>query len=293
MLDYHLHLWEHGRQPANVTAERLAAYWERAQQAGVTEIAVTEHSSRFVEISDAVGRFWEDDPDSPAAFHDPFARAWDEEGKISLDTYVEAALEAKRAGVPIVLGLEVDLFEGKMDRVASVLDHYPFDVLLGSVHWLGAWCYDDPDLSPAYEREWNVRGIERAWDEYSRGIEEIAASGAIDVLAHADYIKTSGHPRPAIPDEFYDRIAEAAASSGIATEVSSSAYEYVDEPYPAPPLLARFRDRGVPVTTASDAHDLPDVAHRADDLRKVLDDAGYTELVGFRERRPHPHPISR
>ncbi len=116
---------------------------------------------------------------------------------------------------------------------------------------------------------------------------EVAASGAVDVLAHPDLVKVADR-RPATPDEFHDRIAEAAASSGIAAEVSSAGWRKpCREAYPAPPLLAKFRSRGVPVTTASDAHSLDLVAHRAADLRPLLADAGYTELVGFTGRRPH------
>jgi hypothetical protein len=51
-------------------------------------------------------------------------------------------------------------------------------------------------------------------------------------------------------------------------------------------LLAKFRSRGVPVTTASDAHRLDDVAWRAADLRPLLEQAGYTELVAFDRRKP-------
>jgi histidinol-phosphatase (PHP family) len=74
----------------------------------------------------------------------------------------------------------------------------------------------------------------------------------------------------------------------MAAEVSSAGWRKpVGEVYPAPPLLQRFVDRGVPLTTASDAHSLPDVAYRAGDLRSLLDQVGVTELRGFRERRPH------
>jgi hypothetical protein len=45
--------------------------------------------------------------------------------------------------------------------------------------------------------------------------------------------------------------------------------------------------QGVPLTTASDAHTLPDVAERADDLRTLLTDAGVSTLRGFRKREPH------
>jgi len=60
---------------------------------------------------------------------------------------------------------------------------------------------------------------------------------------------------PAVPDELYERIAEAAVRSGMAAELSSAGWRKpVGEEYPAPPLLKRFVDRGVPLTTASDAH---------------------------------------
>ena len=67
MLDYHLHLWAHGTKARGPRLEELAAYCERAQQQGVTEIALTEHLFRFAQ-ADPVGRgFWDDPPDGPGA----------------------------------------------------------------------------------------------------------------------------------------------------------------------------------------------------------------------------------
>ena len=186
-----------------------------------------------------------------------------------LDAYVACAQEAKAAGLPIVIGLEVDYYEGRMDDVAGLLAGYPFDVLLGSVHWVGAWRFDDLD-DPASMAEWSVREVDACWDAYTEALEELAASGVCDVLAHPDLIKVAGHA-PAAPDEWWDRIAEAAASSGMAAEVSSAGWRKpVGEQYPAAGLLERFVARGVPLTTASDAHRLEHVADRADDLRAVL-----------------------
>ena len=100
-----------------------------------------------------------------------------------------------------------------------------------------------------------------------------------DVFAHPDLVKIAGRV-PAVPDEFYDRITEAAVRSGMAAELSSAGWRKpVGEEYPAPPLLERFVRAGVPLTTASDAHTLPDVADRADDLRGLL-----------LRRRGHPPP---
>jgi histidinol-phosphatase (PHP family) len=74
----------------------------------------------------------------------------------------------------------------------------------------------------------------------------------------------------------------------MAAELSSAGWRKpVGEEYPAPPLLTRFVDRGVPLTTASDAHSLPDVADRAGDLRALLLGAGVGSLQGYRARQPH------
>jgi histidinol-phosphatase (PHP family) len=288
VLDYHLHLWPHGTPSSQPTLDELAAYCERAAAAGVGEIALTEHLFRFRQADAVLAGFWEDDRDP--ALRNQLSTYWRSHAHADLDAYVEAVLEAKAAGLPVVLGLEVDHYAGRMDTVAALLDGYPFDVLLGSVHWVGAWGFDQIG-DPVVDAEWDRRSIESVWDGYTDALEELAASGVCDVLAHPDLPKIGGR-RPAVPDEWYDRMAEAAAASGMAAEVSSAGWRKpVAEAYPAPALLARFRKAGVSATTASDAHGLPDVAGRADDLRVLLADAGYDSLTAFRARRPEQVPV--
>lgn len=289
MLDYHLHLWPHGERAAAPTLDQLAAYCDKSAAAGVTEIALTEHLFRFVQADGALGGFWEDEPNR--ALRDGMAAYWQQHATADLDVYVEEVLAAKAAGLPVVLGLEVDYYAGRMDRVAALLAGYPFDVLLGSVHWIGAWGFDRYE-DPVMEAEWDVRAIDDVWDSYTESLEELAASGVCDVLAHPDLCKVTGR-MPLVPDEFYDRMAEAAASSGMAAEVSSAGWRKpVAEAYPAPALLQRFHSHGVPVTTASDAHRLPDVADRVGDLRSLLAGAGYDTITAYRARRPHAVPLA-
>jgi histidinol-phosphatase (PHP family) len=284
VLDYHLHLWPHGRPSAAPTLDELAAYCEHAQAHGVSEIALTEHLFRFAQADSVLGGFWAHDPNP--ALREAMAAYWDDHARADLDAYVAAVLAAKAAGLPVVLGLEVDYYPGRMDKVQRLLEGYPFDVLLGSVHWLGAWGFDDFE-HPVVAAEWDNRTIERVWDDYTTALEELAGSEAVDVLAHPDLCKVTGR-RPSTPEEFWDRMAEAAARTGLAAEVSSAGWRKpAGEEYPAPPLLARFRAHGVPVTTASDAHDATTVAHRSADLRAVLEAAGYDALQAYRARRPH------
>ena len=288
MLDYHLHLWPHGTAASQPTLDELAEYCETAARAGVDEIALTEHLFRFRQADAILAGFWDEDPNPE--LRASLAAYWKDHAHADLDAYVAAVVEAKAAGLPVVLGLEVDHYAGRMDKVASVLDRYPFDVLLGSVHWVGAWGFDQLG-DPVVDAEWDARSIESVWDAYTDALEELAASGVCDVLAHPDLVKISGR-RPSVPDEWYDRMAEAAASSGMAAELSSAGWRKpVAEAYPAPALLSRFRKAGVPATTASDSHGLGDVASRSSDLRALLADAGYETLTAFRGRRPEQVPV--
>ena len=290
MLDYHLHLWPHHEHDTPLRVEQLADYCAQAEAAGVTELALTEHLFRFRQAEALLGGFWNDERISPA-LAESMAEYWKFHATVDLDAYVACAQEAKDAGLPLVIGLEVDFYEGQMDTVASLLDGYPFDVLLGSVHWVGGWRFDDLD-DPVSMAEWSAREVDDCWDAYTYAMEELAASGACDVLAHPDVIKAAGYV-PDAPAEWWDRLAEAAVGSGMAAELSSSGWRKpVDEQYPALGLLERFVARGVPLTTASDAHHLDHVAHRADDMRTLLGSVGVGALQGYRERRPHVVPVA-
>ncbi|MDP8976000.1 MAG: histidinol-phosphatase [Actinomycetota bacterium] len=283
MLDYHLHLWQHGKPATNVSVEQLESYCEQAASLGITEIALTEHLFRFAQADAVLAGFWDDDPN--ASLRAAMAAYWEQHASADLDAYVETVQAAKAAGLNLVLGLEVDHYAGRMDKVAALLDGYPFDFLLGSVHWLGAWGFDNYE-DAVMNAEWDARGVEEVWDRYLSALEELADSAVCDVLAHPDLAKVTGR-RPAVLGEYHDRIAEAVSVSGMTAEVSSAGWRKpVAEAYPDPALLVRLAAASVPVTTASDAHQLAEVGAGVNDLRPLLADAGYQSVTAYRARRP-------
>ena len=71
---------------------------------------------------------------------------------LSLEKYIEVILEAKEAGLPVLLGLEVDFFPESIDAVLDFIAPYPWDVLLGSVHWIDGWWFDRPHSEYEWER---------------------------------------------------------------------------------------------------------------------------------------------
>lgn len=284
MLDYHLHLWPHGQRDKSPTIDELARYCEAAQKNGVQEIAVTEHLFRFRQVDAFLGGFFNQYPDSPV--RSIMEHYWSEHARADLDTYVDVALEAKSAGLPVVLGMEVDYYPGRMHQVSDFLAGYPFDVLLGSIHWLEAWPFDHIS-DPVIMAEWDTYGIENAWEGYTRSLEELADSRAVDVLAHPDLVKVAGH-FPRVPQEFYDRMAEAARDCKLSAEVSSAGWRKpVGQAYPDPYLLGKFFEYGVPITTASDSHGLADVAYRAEEIKAYVSSMGYRSLSGFKGRKSY------
>ena len=165
MLDYHLHLWPHSERATPLDLDQIAGYCEKARAAGVEEVALTEHLFRFRQADALLGGFWKDSR-VPAGLASSMADYWDFHATADLDAYVTCAQEAKDAGLPVVIGLEVDYYEGRMDRVAGLLAGYPFDVLLGSVHWLGAWRFDDLG-DPVSMAEWPAREVDACWETYT------------------------------------------------------------------------------------------------------------------------------
>ena len=290
MLDYHLHLWPHG-QDGPYRAEAVRAYAEAAAAVGVEEICITEHLFRFRQADRLLHGWWGADPDG--RLREQTAAYWAEHATGDLEEYVEAVRGAAAAGapIPVRLGLEVDYYPGRMDEVTELLSGWPFDLLLGSVHWLGAWGFDQLG-EPVVDQQWATRDVEAVWDAYVAAIEELAATRTADVLAHPDLAKVAGIVPAGDLAPWWDRLAKAAAGNGVAAEVSSAGWRKpAAEAYPAPALLARFHRAGVPLTTASDAHELSRVADGTGRLRAVLAEAGVTELCGFERRRPSPRAV--
>ena len=88
MLDYHLHLWPHSEHETPLRPEQLAEYCARAQAAGVTELAVTEHLFRFRQADALLGGFWNDER-VPPALAESMAEYWEFHATADLDAYVE------------------------------------------------------------------------------------------------------------------------------------------------------------------------------------------------------------
>jgi histidinol-phosphatase (PHP family) len=163
-------------------------------------------------------------------------------------------------------------------------------VVLGSVHWVGAWGIDSGTV--INQAEWSIRDTDEAFAGYSMLLREVAASGLCDVLAHPDLPKLFGH-RPSSFTPLHDTIVGSAAGAGIAIELSSAGWnKTVAEQYPAVAVLERARAARLAITLASDAHTPDRVGERFDDLAAIARRAGYREFVSYEARRARAHALA-
>lgn len=291
MSDYHLHLHPHepagtGPPPGEYPPGLIESYFEAAAERGVEELGFTEHLYRCVESEKALGEFWEAEPNRELADHTrDFVEA---DRNLSLEAYVEAVLRARDIGLDVRLGLEIDFFPETIDAVLDLIEPYPWDFLIGSVHWLGGWAIDSFGSSIEFER----RGVDRAWEDYFAVEAELAASGAVDVLAHVDLPKKYGFRPVAEPTELYRAVIDGAVSSGTAVEVSSQGLRKpAAEVYPSPVFLRMFFESGVPITLASDAHIPEDAAWGHSQVVEAARSVGYTTRLEFSQRRSREVPL--
>ncbi|HST24355.1 MAG TPA: histidinol-phosphatase [Gaiellaceae bacterium] len=270
IVDYHMHLRrpETDREEVDHSAGAIERYLETAAARGVDEIGFTEHVYYFRQTWDV----WTLDYQFERCVYD-------------LDRYCDVVLEAKRQGLPVKLGLEVDFVGERQEQLTEAIAGYPWDFLLGSVHWIDGLAVDqEPGL-------WGLHSDEEVWRRYVAAVTELAATGSVDVLAHLDLAKIFRKlPEPAVLAELHEQLADAAR--GLAVEISTNGlYKPVGELYPDPALLRACVGRGIPITIASDAHVPANVGRDFDRAIELARGAGCETVTVFEGRVRRQEPL--
>lgn len=282
-VDSHVHLQPHGEKPP-VDRARLDAYVHAARANGVDAIAITEHLFRFHEAYDLLAGWWDSDPSPDLAA--TVKRYWDDHVNLRLPEYVGLIERAKADGLPVLLGLEMDWIPGRADDLRRLLAPYDWDIVLGSVHWIGAFGFDIEESID----EWERRDVDSVFREYAQLIAELAESGLVDVLAHPDLPKLFGH-RPNDVQSFQSRLVAAAVRGGCAVEINTNGLRKPGGIYPAASLLRAAHEAGLAATLASDAHAPDRVGEGFDIATEHALRAGYKEFSFFSQRRRRSRPL--
>ena len=195
------------------------------------------------------------------------------------ETSVLVAKEKYKEKIEILLAYEVDYLEGHMDeRVLNA----KVDYLIGSVHFIDKWGFDNPEFIGRYEDE----NIDDIWQKYFDTIESMAQSKLFDVVGHLDLIKVFKFmPKKSILDIAKNALS-AIKDSDMVLEINMAGYRKpVKEAYPSHELLAEAFRLNIPITFSSDAHAPEQVSLYAKEIVQLAKDVGYTQCATFKERK--------
>jgi len=258
--DYHMHT-----PRCNHATGSVIEYAQAAVDAGLTEIGMSDHSPM------------------PGGFD----KAWRMD-RSELDNYlqeVEQARDTFSDRLTIRVGLEADFHPGTESYVEEMIAAYNWDYVIGSVHYIGDWGFDNPDCIHI----WDTWRIEEAYVAYFDLVADSAATGMFDIIGHPDLIKKFGHRASA--DSLDVQQAEAAMlqavlQSGAALEISSAGLRKpVAEIYPHRRIISRAAELGIPFAFGSDAHAPVEVGHGMTQCLTELTSLGVDQVATFRQRQ--------
>lgn len=263
LADYHIHT----RRCGHATGAP-GAYVAAARAAGLREIGFADH----------IPLYW-----LPEAERDPGLAMREEE----LAEYVAevARLREENPDLTIRLGIEADFVPGQTEKLAAALLKFPFDYVIGAVHYIDGWGFDHPDKLAGY----GVRDIRAIYNDYFGLLQEAARSGLFDILAHPDLVKKFGYRPEGDLRPWYEETAAVFAACGVCVEVNTAGLRApAGEIYPALDFLKACREHNVPATAGSDAHAPAQVGYAWEQALEWLQAAGYREAAVFEKRRRRP-----
>lgn len=218
--DYHTH--PQGHRVQRYTQTLLQPWADSARSLGLTDITFTDHDRYHAGIDfDEIDRLREKNP----------------------DLQIRAGIELDNDPIHSQVGR--NWIEKHWDKL---------DFVLGSIHFL-----DRPDQMfdsvPGGAAQFEGRNIDAIYANYFRRVREIAATGLVDCLAHLDLIKIHGHRPSAEIGSLVNETLDFIHAQNLAIELSTAGWRKpVNEAYPGDPIVVRAAKKGIPFTTASDAH---------------------------------------
>jgi histidinol-phosphatase (PHP family) len=262
---------------SNFSCDCRATMAEMCQSAiakGISEIGFTEHYDLY--------------PDEPQ-------RDW-----FKLDEWA-AELERCRAqfggNLTIRAGIEIGephLFQAEAQ---AMLQRYPFDYALGSLHWVGRQII--------FDQEFFRRPADEAFRMYFEELERVTRAGRFDILSHFDAVMRVGYE---VYGEYDPRRYESAIRSvlrncienGIALDINTAALRRKVQTQhaaslltPGPDILGWYVEMGGDrVTFGSDAHRPEQVGFRLDVALQATRAAGLKYVTQFDQRQARFIPLS-
>jgi histidinol-phosphatase (PHP family) len=165
------------------------------------------------------------------------------------------------------------------------------DFVLGSVHFLDR-ADQMFDSVPDGAAQFDGRNIDAIYTDYFRRLRELVATGLVDCLAHLDLIKIHGHRPTAEIGNLVNETLEFIRVRDLPIELSTAGWRKpVNELYPAVAIIELAMEKGIPFTTASDAHSHVQLGENFAKLAHKIADLGIRQVCTFEKHKRAELPL--
>ena len=262
--DFHMHTAFSG--DCKASAREMI---EGALKKGMRTICITDHNDKDYPIH-------EDDTEDDFVF--------------DVEEYfrILRELQQEYAGrIEIRIGIELGLQPHLGEYYEKLVNSYPFDFVLGSVHVVNG---SDPYYGEIFRGQTDREAYEQTFITTLKNIEMVKD---FDVLGHLDYVVRYGPNRNRFytyekHKEIIDEILRCLIEKGIGLELNTSGFRYgLGHPSPHEDILERYHDLGGEIITiGSDAHSPEYFAYEFTKAQNILKKCGFTYYTYFKERKP-------
>jgi histidinol-phosphatase (PHP family) len=174
---------------------------------------------------------------------------------------------------------EVDYFPGYEAELKDLIESIPVDYVIGSVHFIGDWNFD---VDQSLYGKWSN---DKLYEMYFSLIQQAAQSDLFDTIGHIDIIKKFRVYPETNQDKLFEDTIKVIKNHNLVVELNTGGLDRPCAEFtPGAKLLEMCYNHHVPVTLASDAHRVEQIARHFESATTLLSLIGYTEIVGFNKR---------
>lgn len=187
------------------------------------------------------------------------------------------------------LGVEVEFFPETVEHAVASLRPYPFDYLIGGIHYVGTFAIDS---KPAPWEELDQAGIDRQWRLYWQNLLAMINTRHFDFIAHLDLPKKFNF----LPQEEYvdleEEVLQALHRTDTPIELNTAGWaKPCADCYPNARLLKRAAQLGLPILVNADAHETGHVNRFFPEAETLLRELGFADTCRFEQRRRFSVPL--
>lgn len=213
--------------------------------------------------------------------------------EFDVDRYIktiENYKEKYRSQIEILTGIELGMQTHVTEKMYSLVNSYPFDFVIGSVHVVD---HMDPYYPHYWENIPEKDGIIKCFKTIKECCEVYQG---FNVCGHIDYIiryapSTKIQYKEYSYSEYrdiFDEILKTLLKNEKGIEVNTSGYKYgLGHTHPKTEILKRYKELGGEIITiGSDAHRLEHLCYDFDRAETLLKELGYRYYTIFRQGKP-------